>query len=262
MTTTDPETARYGTGAVLIGGGSGGIGSAIARRFARAGARVALTYHRNRSAAEQIAEDVHALGSEALYAPVDLTQVEEVEAFVAQTADHFGGIHTLVYAAGPLLRMSHLSQLDPGVFRDTVGIDLFGCYNLVHSGLMELRKARGALVALGTPATERYAVRDLLSAAPKAAIESVVRAVAAEEGRFGVRANQVGVGAVEAGMFNTLKSQGELSDDWVAATERMVALGRLGTADDIANAVEFLASDRASYITGAILMVDGGWTAI
>ena len=85
-----------------------------------------------------------------------------------------------------------------------------------------------------------------------------MRAVAAEEGRFGVRANQVGVGAVEAGMFNTLKSQGELSDDWVAATERMVALGRLGTADDIANAVEFLASDRASYITGQTLMVDGG----
>jgi NAD(P)-dependent dehydrogenase (short-subunit alcohol dehydrogenase family) len=115
------------------------------------------------------------------------------------------------------------------------------------------------LVAISTPAIRRYAVKDILSAAPKAAIEQVVRGVAAEEGRYGVRANCVGSGVITDGMYDALVENGDFTERFLTNTKQLLALGRLGTAVDIANAVGFLASDRAGYITGQTLMVDGGF---
>jgi NAD(P)-dependent dehydrogenase (short-subunit alcohol dehydrogenase family) len=119
--------------------------------------------------------------------------------------------------------------------------------------------AGGVVAALVTPAIRRYAVKDVLSAAPKAAIEALVRGIAAEEGRFGVRANCVGVGVIEDGMYHKLIETGDFDERFLQATRDVVALRRLGAAQDIANAVEFLVSDRAAYITGQTLMVDGGY---
>ena len=99
----------------------------------------------------------------------------------------------------------------------------------------------------------------MLSAAPKAAVESIVRHLAAEEGRFGVRANCVGVGPIRDGMYHRLVADGYFDERWIAAAERNLALGRLGTAADVANAVAFLVSEQAAWITGQTLMVDGGY---
>ena len=109
-------------------------------------------------------------------------------------------------------------------------------------------------------ALRRYAKTDILSVAPKAAVESIVRAVALEEGRFGIRANSVGVGLVAEGMFHALQAQGGIDAAWLAAAKANLAVQRLGTADDIAGAVAFLASDRAAYVTGQLLCVDGGFS--
>jgi len=114
-------------------------------------------------------------------------------------------------------------------------------------------------VALVTPAVRRATSRDVLSAAPKAAVESVIRHLAVEEGRFGVRANCVGVGPLRDGMYHRLVEDGYFDERWLAAAERNLALGRLGSAADVANAVAFLVSDQASWITGQTLMVDGGY---
>jgi NAD(P)-dependent dehydrogenase (short-subunit alcohol dehydrogenase family) len=114
-------------------------------------------------------------------------------------------------------------------------------------------------VAITTPATVRYAVKDVLSAAPKAAIEALVKGVAAEEGRFGVRANCVGCGVIMDGMYHQLIERGDFTDRFLESTKQLLALHRLGSAEDIAQAVAFLASDRAGYITGQTLMVDGGF---
>ena len=102
-------------------------------------------------------------------------------------------------------------------------------------------------------------MKDLLSAAPKAAVEAVVKGVAAEDGRFGVRANCVGVGLISDGMYHHLLATGDFDDRFIESTKANVALRKLGTAEDVAAAVAFLASDQASYITGQTLMVDGGY---
>src|SRR5690606_42055005 len=100
----------------------------------------------------------------------------------------------------------------------------------------------------------------ILSSAPKAAVEALVKAIAAEEGRSGVRANAVGVGILDDGMSRTLIERGEVRQRDMDHARSLVPLGRLGVADDVAGVVAFLASDRASYITGQWIDVDGGYS--
>ncbi len=252
-------TARFATGAAIVAGGSGGIGAEICRVLARAGTDVALTYHKNRDRAEAVAASVRAEGRRAEAVQVDLTDDQAVARFVADAATAFGGIHTAIYAAGPYINMRHISRLEPALFRDTVSTDVFGCYHFLHAALPHLRQSRGVAAALATPAVRRYAIKDVLSAAPKAAIEAVIKGIAAEEGRFGIRANCIGVGVIEDGMYHALLATGDFDDRFLQVTRDTVALRRLGSAREIADAVEFLVSDRATYITGQTLMVDGGF---
>lgn len=258
MTETS-RTARFASGVAIVAGGSGGIGAAVCRTLAASGADIALTYNRNRERAEEVAQAVRDLGRKAEIAQLDLNDDKAVQAFVDGAASRFGGIHTAVYAAGPYIDMRHISRLDPALFRRTVGTDVFGCYHFLHAALPELRKSQGTVVATATPAIRRYAIKDVLSAAPKAAIEAVVKGIAAEEGRFGVRANCVGVGVISDGMYHQLIATGDFDQRFFDRTMEVLALRRLGTAQDIADAVDFLASDRAKYITGQTLMVDGGF---
>ena len=250
---------RFASGAALVAGGSGGIGWAICRALAEAGSDIALTFNRNRDGAEAAATSVRDAGRRAEIAQVDLMDEEAVAAFVARSAATFGGVHTAIYAAGPYIPMRFVSGIDTKMFRETVGTDVFGCHHVLHAALPHLRKSRGAIVAMATPAVRRATSRDVLSAAPKAAIVALVKHLAVEEGRFGVRANAVGVGLLQDGMYHALVASGDFDDRYIEAARKNLALGRMGTADEIADAVSFLVSDKAAYITGQTLNVDGGY---
>ncbi len=125
---------------------------------------------------------------------------------------------------------------------------------------MRLRRTRGSIVAVATTALSRAIVRDGLSAGPKGAVEGVVRTLALEEGRYGIRANVVGVGVTDVGMAADLIESGSFGEAGLAEATERIPLRHFGTADDLAEAVCFLASDRARFITGQTLNVDGGYS--
>ena len=246
-------------GAALVVGGSGGLGVAVVRMLASRGSAVALTYRSREGAADAAVEAARSWGVHASAHRLDVTRADDCAAVVSSVVETYGGLHTLVHAAGPHVPMKHLSAVSPTELADQLADDAAGFFNVVHPALPHLRTAEGSIVAITTAATARFPVRDGLSSAPKGAVEALVRGLAAEEGRYGVRANAVGPGMLTDGMAARLMSSGDLSDEALAVARRNIPLRRFGTATDIAEAVCFLASDRADFITGQKLDVDGGY---
>lgn len=247
------------SGIALVTGGTGGIGAAICRRLADGGCGVALTYRSDRTAADTLVTELAGYGVPAVAERLDLTDAEAARACVDGVAERFGAIHTLVHAAGPRIPQIHLSRVAPRDFDRHLGAEAAAFFNLVQPALPALRASRGSIVAVTTAATHRYPLRDGLSAGPKGAVEATARALAAEEGRFGVRVNCVGPGMLTDGMSAELQASGDLDQRALDAALHHIPLRTFGSAHDVAEAVCFLASDRAAFITGQKLDVDGGY---
>jgi NAD(P)-dependent dehydrogenase (short-subunit alcohol dehydrogenase family) len=247
-------------GVALVIGGSGGIGSAIARGFAEAGAAIAITYRRNQEAANEVAAKIRHGGGSCSVHQVDLADLDSVNACLEALVAEHGAIHTIAHAAGTHIDQPYISQTTPEQWRNTMDWDVNGFFHVVHAALPHLRTSRGSIVFVSSSGLRRFPPGDVLSVAPKGAIEALMRGLAREEGRNGIRANNVAVGVVDAGMFPKLVERGELSQAWVDAALRNTPLRRFGKPSEIADAVVFLASERARYITGQTLFVDGGYT--
>lgn len=246
-------------GVALVIGGSGSIGGAVALALARAGSDVAVTYRSNDQAGDRTVAAVRALGRRAASYGAATNEDRRVAALVGLVAADFGGIHTLVTAAAPIARQRWTSQIEPDELDSMLSEDVTAFHRVARTALPALRESGGSLVAITTVANRRHVARDALSSAPKAAVEALVRALAAEEGRHGVRANAVGVGILRDGMSLALIDEGDVRNKDLDHARGMVPLGRLGRAEDIAGVVAFLASDDAAYITGQWIDVDGGY---
>jgi 3-oxoacyl-[acyl-carrier protein] reductase len=244
----------------FVAGASGAIGAATARRFARDGYAVGMSYRSNLETVQQVAEEIESAGGTAMFFQATLENYDEVTAAVDGTVSAFGHLDAVVYAAGPYLPQRWVTELDPAQMSDIIHQDTAGAWNVFHASLLHLRATQGCVVSVSTPAVRRHVRKDLLSSAPKAAIEAMIRGIASEEGRYGVRANAVGVGTIDDGLFTKLVNDRSFGDDWLQANLNYIALGRLGAATDIAEAILFLASkERAGYISGQTLVVDGGF---
>ena len=245
-------------GAALVLGASGSLGSAVAAMLLARGSKVAMTYRRSSPVVAELA--ARHSGRARAY-QLDLTDAAACARVAASVGADFDGVHTVVYAAGPHVPMTYLSAVNAESFRSQLEQDAIAFLFAMVPLISMLRASQGSVIAVTTAATSRHAVRDGLSSIPKAAIEAAVRAIAAEEGRYGVRANCVGPGMLTDGMAARLINSGDLDEHALGVARRNIPLRRFGTATDVAEAVCFLASDRARFISGQKLDVDGGYGA-
>lgn len=247
------------TGCALVFGATGGIGAATAGLLAERGCDVVLTYRSRSAAAEDLAGEIRALGRKATVLACDVTDPESVRAVVDAASAEHGRIHTVVSATGLVFRTRPLVEFTLEEFSGVLQADVIGFFNVSKAAVPALRAGGGgSITALITTAVDRTVPTDALSATPKAAVSMMVRMLATEEAANGIRANAVGPGVVEGGMVPPMRDADEATRRLLDLAVDQTPLRRLGLAEEIAEAVVFLASGRASYITGQRLMVDGG----
>ena len=235
----------------LVTGGGAGIGRAIARRLAMAGAGVAVV-DLDVEAAEEVAEELRNSGGEALAIEADVSNEGAVNAAIQETAEGFGGLDVLVNNAGIVIIKS-FAETSLEDWDRTFNVNLRSLFLTCRAALPHLRKSSaGAIVNIASMAALRYTVPHVPYAATKGGVVSFTRDLAFELGADRIRVNAVAPGPTATSMM------GQLTDDEIESSGRRFVLGRMGRPEDIAEAVAFLASSRASYITGATLPVTGG----
>jgi NAD(P)-dependent dehydrogenase (short-subunit alcohol dehydrogenase family) len=252
-------TLQFDEGVAVVAGGSGGIGAVICRAFADAGLPVHFSYHSNAEKAATLVQEIEAAGGRASCEQADLSRPDQVEHLFEHATQRYGRLGHVIYAAGPHFEFNFIGAIPNDEWHRVVDSDINGAFHVIQAAVRTFRPTGGGnLLAVITSAVERVPVRDIMSAAPKAAIEMLIRGVAKEAGRFGIRANCVGPGWVNAGLGKKGIEEKLTEQQREAIRKQTIPLQRFGEADDIAQAALFLCSRQASYITGQSLAVDGG----
>ena len=247
--------------AVVTGAGSG-IGRAIAAGYAREGARVVVLDVNGTTAAETAKEIRDAKGRADSFA-LDVTKRDDCTAMANQIADKIGPVSILVNNAGIARRNGMLGAADAVVndWEDIIAINLTGVFNVTHAFLEPLRANKGRIVNMAsiqsfmhlrTPSSPAYT-------ASKHGVLGFTRALAAELGKDGVRVNAIGPGFIETPLNEKVRAS---NPDLVKVFVDHTPLGRAGKPEDIVGPAIFLASDLSAYVSGSIVMVDGGYRTI
>jgi 3-oxoacyl-[acyl-carrier protein] reductase len=236
----------------LISGGSRGIGRAVVLKLAESGYDIAFCYRADEQSADVLTKEVHDLGRRAVATKVDVTDREATGEWVARTAADLGVPDTVVTSAG-ITRDGAFVTMTEDRWTDVLRTNLDGVYNVCQPAVfLMLKQRRGSVVALSSVSGVHGNPTQVNYSASKSGVIGFAKALAKEVGRFGIRVNAVAPGLIETDM--TAQMTGKAREKLRAA----VPLGRFGTAEEVADLVSYLASDRAAYITGSVFEIDGG----
>ena len=239
----------------IVTGGSRGIGRAIAERLATQGADVAFSYRGNEAAAKEAATAIEALGRTALPVQGDARDPEHADALVKAVLDAFGKVDILVNNAG-ITRDDLLMRMSHEAFRDVLETNLFGAFYATKAVTRPMLKAKsGRIVNITSVSGQAGQMGQANYSAAKAGLIGLTKATARELASRGITCNAVAPGFVLTELTR------DLPEALQAEITARTPLGRFGTTEEIAAAVAFLCSDAASYVTGHVLVVDGGWLA-
>ncbi len=246
---------------VILTGGTSGIGRASVYLFCREGAKVVIGA-RNEVAGAEITEAVRQDGrGEALFVKTDVSDPAQVENLVKQTVDRYGRVDILYGNSGVLLSgTAPDTTLD--AWRKTIDVNVGGNFYLAKYGIPELIKSGGGNIILTGSELGTVGASEMVAyCASKGAIVNMTRALAIDCAPHGIRVNCLAPGPVATPMLDVMFEQAEDPDELEKAQTEPVLLKRFGTPEEMANVALFLATEASSYITGAIIVADGGATA-
>ncbi len=239
----------------LISGGSKGLGAAQARLFAREGARVAVGDIRDSEGA-RLVDELKASGAESLYARLDVTSEADWESAVSAVMEEFGALDVLVNNAG-IYNRAPVEETTLEEWERVMDVNSTGVFLGTKHAIPAMRSSGGgSIVNMSSVAGLVGSRTQTVYNASKGAVRLLTKSTAVQYAAAGIRANSVHPGVIETDMINEVIR----TDEERATRMSLTPIGRFGTAEDVANGVLFLASDEASYVTGAELVIDGGLT--
>jgi 2-hydroxycyclohexanecarboxyl-CoA dehydrogenase len=235
----------------LVTGGASGIGAATVRRLAAEGARVAVA-DLNEEGAREIAAEVDGVAI-----ALDVSDDGSVRAGIGRAAEELGGLQVLVNNAGTD-RFAFFTQTDPELWDFVLGVNLRGVLSVTHASLPHLQERGGAIVNVASEAGRLGVSGSSIYSAAKAGVIGFTKAIARESARYGVRANAVAPGPIDTPLLGMLDTLGALGEKWKRLTIEATAAKRVGTPEEVAATIAFLASEDAAYVTGQTIGVSGG----
>jgi len=236
----------------LVTGSSRGIGRAIAEQLSRDGAAVAINYISNANGAEETAAEIKAAGGDAIALQADVSKLEDIHRLFDQTIEHYGRLDILINNAG--IRISkNVADIDEPEYDRLFNINVKGTFFACQQAARRLSDG-GRIINISSAVTRMMLAGYSIYAASKGAVDQITRVLAKELGGRHITVNAVAPGPVDTELFRDGKS-----DELIQQMAQMAALGRVGEVQDIADAVAFLASDDARWITGQCIHVNGGF---
>jgi 3-oxoacyl-[acyl-carrier protein] reductase len=238
----------------LVTGASTGIGAATAIRLSECGVKVVVNYFRSKSEAEKVAASIKSHGGSALLVQADVRDAVQVEKMVASTLTEFGRVDILVNNAGGLPKRVPVLQMDDALWNELMDLNLrsaFYCSKAVVPHMIERRYGR--IVNLSSVAAFTGGAKDsTVYAAAKAGVNAFTKGLAKELAPYGITVNSVAPGFIKTAFH--VKAQTGSFDQYIPS----IPLKRVGTAEEVASIIAYLASDESSYVTGSVFHVDGG----
>jgi NAD(P)-dependent dehydrogenase (short-subunit alcohol dehydrogenase family) len=250
-------TIRFDGKTAIVTGGAMGIGAATAEKLCELGASVAIL-DRDAEAARATADTLLKAGHKASAFVCDVSSEASVRDAVAAAVQRYGGLHVLVSNAG-IQRYGDIAHTSSETWDETFDVHVKGCFYATRFGIPAmLASGGGAIVIVGSVQSFTAIVNSAAYVAAKHALLGITRSIALDYARQNIRANCVCPGSIDTPMLRWSANLSGSPDELIETCRRMHPVGRIGTPLEVAHAIAFLASDWASFITGAALMVDGG----